>query len=368
MNGPGGLVPGAALIHAEGLTKTFRAFTRREGVLGAFQNLLRREYRDVRAVDGIDLSIAEGEIVGYIGPNGAGKSTTIKMLTGILVPTSGEVRVAGFIPWREREAYTRHIGVVFGQRTSLWWDIAVIESLRLLQKVYGVSEGDFQERIDRFDVVLGLKDYLNTPARKLSLGQRMRSELAAALIHNPRVLFLDEPTVGLDVAVKARIREFLREINREFRTTILLTTHDIDDIEALSHRVMVIDRGSKIYDGSLQGLRAGMGYTRQVRIGAEDGDLEVFRRVTSGLDVQWSAPEPAVFCAAFDPESVGVAELLQRVLSAAQVRDVGIQDVGIEQVVREIYEGSRAFMSEGLTENALTASRTGDPMQRGKER
>lgn len=329
------------VIRARDLSKSFRAFSRREGVAGAFRDLFHREYREVRAVDGIDLSIGEGEIVGYIGPNGAGKSTTIKMLTGILVPTSGEVRVAGYVPWKEREQYTRHIGVVFGQRTSLWWDIAVIESLRLLQKIYRVPERDFRERIDRFDTVLGLKEYLHTPTRKLSLGQRMRSELAAALIHNPRVLFLDEPTIGLDVAVKARIREFLREINRELRTTILLTTHDVDDIEALSHRVIVIDRGTKIYEGSLEGLKAGLGYTRQVRVRAEGAELEAFRRATAGLDAQWSEPEPGFFCAAFDPDTTAVAELLQRALGTVPVTDVSIQDVDIDRVVREIYEGTR---------------------------
>lgn len=329
------------VIEARDLTKTFRAFKRREGLGGAVRDLLQREYREVRAVDGIDLSIGEGEIVGYIGPNGAGKSTTIKMLAGILVPTSGDVRVAGYIPWKEREAYTREIGVVFGQRTSLWWDIAVIESLRLLQKVYRVSEQDFRDRIDRFDAVLDLKSYLHTPARKLSLGQRMRSELAAALIHNPRVLFLDEPTIGLDVAVKARIREFLHEVNREFRTTILLTTHDLDDIEALSQRVVVIDKGQKIYDGSLHGLKAGLGYTRQVRLTAQETSVETFRRATEGLDVEWTEPEPAVFCGAFDPDKTAVAEVLRRVLADISVVDVRIEDVDIEHVVREIYEGTR---------------------------
>jgi ABC-2 type transport system ATP-binding protein len=351
------------VILARNLSKSFRAFSRREGVAGAVRDLFHREYREVRAVDGIDLSIGEGEIVGYIGPNGAGKSTTIKMLTGILVPTSGEVRVAGYVPWKEREEYTRHIGVVFGQRTSLWWDIAVIESLRLLQKIYRVPERDFRERIDRFDAVLGLKEYLHTPTRKLSLGQRMRSELAAALIHNPRVLFLDEPTIGLDVAVKARIREFLREINRELRTTILLTTHDIDDIEALSHRVVVIDRGTKIYEGSLEGLKAGLGYTRQVRVRAEGADVEAFRRATAGLDAQWSEPEPGVFCAAFDPDTTAVAELLQRALGAAPVTDVAIQDVDIDRVVREIYEGTRQapFAGSGGEITAESSLSSADP-------
>jgi ABC-2 type transport system ATP-binding protein len=331
-----------AIVETRGLTKTFRAFTRREGLRGAVRDLFQRQYHEVRAVDGIDLSIGEGEIVGYIGPNGAGKSTTIKMLAGILVPTSGELRVAGRLPWREREAYTREIGVVFGQRTSLWWDIAVIESLRLLQKVYGVPEAEFRDRIDRFDAVLGLKEYLYTPARKLSLGQRMRSELAAALIHNPRLLFLDEPTIGLDVAVKARIREFLREVNRELKTTILLTTHDLDDIEALARRVVVIDRGRKIYDGSLGGLKAGLGYTRQIRLTAQETPLEEFRQATAQLDVEWTEPEPAVFCGAFDPDRTAVADLLRRVLAHVPVVDVRIEDVDIEHVVREIYEGTRA--------------------------
>lgn len=332
---------GEPLIYARDLSKTFRAFKRREGLRGAVRDLFQREYRDVRAVDEIDLAIGAGEIVGYIGPNGAGKSTTIKMLAGILVPTSGEVRVAGYVPSEEREAYTREIGVVFGQRTSLWWDIAVIESLRLLKKVYRVSEQDFRDRIDRFDTVLDLKSYLHTPARKLSLGQRMRSELAAALIHNPRVLFLDEPTIGLDIAVKARIREFLHEINREFRTTILLTTHDLDDIEALSQRVVVIDKGQKIYDGSLHGLKAGLGYTRQVRLTAQEIPVEAFRRATEGMDIEWTEPEPAVFCGAFDPDQTAVAEVLRRVLAEVSVVDVRIEDVDIEHVVREIYEGTR---------------------------
>jgi ABC-2 type transport system ATP-binding protein len=328
------------LIEVRDLAKTFRTFHRREGVVGAFRDLVHREYREVRAVDGIDLSIDEGEIVGYIGPNGAGKSTTIKMLSGILVPSSGEVRVAGYVPWKEREAYTRQIGVLFGQRTSLWWDIAVIESLRLLQKVYDVKERDFRERIERFDAVLGLGEYLHTPTRKLSLGQRMRSELAAALIHDPRVLFLDEPTIGLDVAVKARIRDFLREVNRELRTTILLTTHDLGDIEALSRRVVVIDKGRKIYDGSLGGLKAGLGHTRQLRIAAADTSLEAIRNSTAGMDVQWTEPEPSIFCGAFDPDRTATADALRRVLAEVAVVDVRVEDVSIEHVVREMYEGT----------------------------
>ncbi len=334
------------IIHGRNLTKTFRAFTHREGLWGAVRDLFQREYRAVRAVDGIDLSVDAGEIVGYIGPNGAGKSTTVKMLTGILVPSSGEIEVAGFVPWKERQAYTRHIGVVFGQRSSLWWDIAVVESLRLLQRIYEIPEKDFQERIEWFDEVLGLKEYLQTPTRKLSLGQRMRSELAAALIHNPAVVFLDEPTIGLDVAVKARIRDFLRSVNRDFNTTILLTTHDIDDIEALAERVIVIDEGRFIYDGSLGGLKTRLGASRQIHVTTEEAELETFRDATAGLDVAWSAPEDGRFCAAFDPQRVGVAALLERILDAAPVKDIRVEDVPIEQVVRDLYEGTREFSSE----------------------
>ena len=331
------------LIHARNLTKVFQTFAHREGVWGAVRDLFQREYEAVRAVDGIDLSIARGEIVGYIGPNGAGKSTTVKMLAGILVPTEGSVEVAGFVPWRDRKAYTRRIGVVFGQRSSLWWDIAVIESLRLLQKIYGVSEADFEKRVAWFDDVLELRRYLDTPARKLSLGQRMRSELAAALIHNPDVVFLDEPTIGLDVAVKARIRDFLRAVNRESDTTILLTTHDIDDIEALARRVLVIDEGCLIYDGALAGLKAKLGATRQLRVTSEEDDLDAFRRATDDLDVAWQRDEDGAFSAGFDAEAVRVATLLERVLGAGgrAVSDVQVTDASIAQVVREMYERRR---------------------------
>lgn len=248
------------IIKAKGLTKEFKLFNRREGVYGAFKDLFHREYKILRAVDAIDFSVKKGEMIGYIGANGAGKSTTIKMLTGILVPTAGTVEVNGFCPYREREKYTRGIGVVFGQRVQLWWDIAVIESLKLLRRIYNVSPGDFQQRLERFDEILELKSFLHLPVRKLSLGQRMRCELVAALLHNPSVLFLDEPTIGLDVLAKAKIRDFLKEINQEQKTTILLTTHDLGDIEALCPRVAIVDKGRMLYDGSLDSLLAQWGH------------------------------------------------------------------------------------------------------------
>lgn len=251
-----------ALIEARGLSKEFKIFRRREGVIGAFKDLFVREYKILKAVDEIDFLVNKGEMVGYIGANGAGKSTTIKMLTGILVPSAGEVLVDGYIPYKDRETYTKRIGVVFGQRTQLWWDIAVIESFKLLRRVYGVSKQDYEARLKMFDDLLELNDFLHLPVRKLSLGQRMRCDLVAALMHNPAILFLDEPTIGLDVLAKAKIREFLKEINREYNTTVILTTHDMGDIEALCPRVAIIDKGKMLYDGSVDSLYARCGHDK----------------------------------------------------------------------------------------------------------
>src|ERR1700687_948933 len=260
----------APLITVRDLSKDFRTFRRREGVWGGIQNLFVREYLTVKAVDSITFDIDRGEMVGYIGPNGAGKSTTIKMLTGILVPSAGEVIVGGYVPWRDRTTYVKTIGVVFGQSTQLWWDIAVMESFRLLQKIYGVSQRDFDERMALFGDILGINKYLHTPVRKLSLGERMRCDLAAALLHNPPLLFLDEPTIGLDVVAKDHIRQFLRGVNERFRTTVLLTTHDLDDIEALCRRIVIIDRGRLLYDGPLDLLNQKLLRPRQVKFVLRD--------------------------------------------------------------------------------------------------
>ena len=218
----------------------------------------------------MSFSIEKGEMVGYIGPNGAGKSTSVKMLTGILVPTSGQIRINGFVPHKQRRHYVKTIGVVFGQRTQLWWDIAVIESFKLLRRIYDVSQQDFERRMGLFDEILGIREYLHTPVRKLSLGERMRCDLAAALLHNPPLLFLDEPTIGLDVVAKDHIRQFLRAINREFRTTVLLTTHDLDDIEELCRRIMIIDHGKLLYDGQLSDLKSRLLRTKQIKFVLKD--------------------------------------------------------------------------------------------------
>src|SRR5438477_3195193 len=260
----------APIIEVEDLTKEFRTFRRREGVWGAFTNLFVREYKTVTAVDHVNFIIRSGEMVGCIGANGAGKSTTIKMLTGILVPTSGRVISNGYVPYRERPRYTKHLGAVFGQRTQLWWDIAVIESFKLLKEIYQVPEADYRRRLGVFCEILGLQEYLHTPVRKLSLGERMRCDLAASLLHNPPLLFLDEPTIGLDVVAKDHIREFLKEVNRTERTTVLLTTHDLSDIEELCRRILIIDRGKILFDGQLAEMKDRLAQYNQIKFFLKD--------------------------------------------------------------------------------------------------
>jgi ABC-2 type transport system ATP-binding protein len=285
-------------------------------------------------------------MVGYIGPNGAGKSTTIKMLTGILVPTSGEVRANGFVPYRQRTAYTRTIGVVFGQRTQLWWDIAVIESFRLLKKIYGVPDSDFDARMRYFDKILELGRYLHTPVRKLSLGQRMRCDIAAALLHNPPLLFLDEPTIGLDIVAKENIRSFLHEVNRIYGTTMLLTTHDLSDIEELCERLMIIDHGRLLFDGSLPSLKSRLWRERALVIDLKDASQA---QAIERIDLPGLACErldELRFRLSFPREAYSAADIIRHVVNAAEIRDVAIEEQSIEEVVKRIYlgeviEGSR---------------------------
>jgi ABC-2 type transport system ATP-binding protein len=328
-----------SLIFVQDLCKDFRSFQRREGVWGSIQNLFVRDYKTVAAVDRVSFSIDRGEMVGYIGPNGAGKSTSVKMLTGILVPTSGELRINGFVPFRQRRHYVRTIGVVFGQRTQLWWDIAVIESFKLLRRIYDVSERDFNARIGLFDEILGIRDYLHTPVRKLSLGERMRCDLAAALLHNPPLLFLDEPTIGLDVIAKDHIRQFLRSINREFRTTVLLTTHDLDDIEELCRRIMIIDHGRLLYDGQLSDLKSRLLRTKQIKFVLKDrgqvGAAVAFSRESLELE----QVDELTFRIRFDRGKVATADLIRKILAAVEVRDLLIEDEPIEEIIKRIYAG-----------------------------
>lgn len=330
-------------IDVRDLRKQFRVQKNREGLGGALRDLFKREYTEVTAVKDISFQIPQGEICGYIGENGAGKSTTIKMLTGILVPTSGHIKVNGFVPHKERERFVQNIGVVFGQRSQLWWDIGVIESFRLLRKVYGVAEPDFKRLLDELVETLTLGELLNRPVRKLSLGQRMRCELAAALLHSPSILFLDEPTIGLDIVVKTEIREFLKRINRERGTTILLTTHDLQDIEALCSRVIMLDDGRIIYDGGLEELKARWGKGREVVFTFGDavrlGRLEA---LTAGLDVKWSLEAGGFTATVWIPLELNVSEVLSRVVGTMEISDIKIIETNTEEIVREIYRTGSA--------------------------
>ena len=326
------------IIKVENITKTFRNFKRREGVKGAFLDLFQREYKEVNAVSNISFNISQGELVGYIGANGAGKSTTIKMLTGILLPTSGIARVAGFIPYKERTDYTRHIGVVFGQRTQLWWDIAVIESFRLLQKVYQVEKKSFDESLNNFIEMLDMKEFINTPLRKLSLGQRMRCDLVAALLHNPKVIFLDEPTIGLDVEGRVKIRKFLSHMNEKSDTTIILTTHNLDEIEKLCKRVIIIDKGSILYDGLLTELKEHFSFGRRVIfILDEDTTIEELERITCNNNVIWKKLEPLRYEGLFNSKELSSANIISKIIPEYRVRDISIEEPAIEDIVRKIY-------------------------------
>ncbi|WP_379148656.1 ABC transporter ATP-binding protein [Paenibacillus sp. sgz500992] len=335
-------------IQVQDLRKTFKVQKNREGLKGAFADLFKREYSEVTAVKDISFTIPQGEICGYIGENGAGKSTTIKMLTGILVPTAGSLTVGGFVPYAEREKFVQNIGVVFGQRSQLWWDIGVIESFQLLRKVYRVSEQDFKKRLDELVERLELQDLLNRPVRKLSLGQRMRCELVAALLHNPSILFLDEPTIGLDIVVKSEIREFLKDMNREHGTTILLTTHDLQDIEALCSRVIMLDDGRIIYDGGLEDLKQRWGTGREVVF--QFGTATKLNRImqwTEGMPVTWTA-ENDLAAKVWIPLELNVSDVLGRVVGQADITDIKIIETNTDDIVRSIYQSGSAEKPEEM--------------------
>lgn len=326
-------------LQVEGLTKEFRTFDRKEGLRGALVNLFHRQYKTVTAVGDISFDIKPGEMVGYIGPNGAGKSTTIKMLTGILLPTSGHVRCNGFEPWSQRAQYTHTIGAVFGQRTQLWWDIAAIESFRLLQKIYNISEADYTHRMKQFDDLLELGRFLHTPVRKLSLGERMRCDVAAALLHNPPLLFLDEPTIGLDIVAKERIRGFLKEANQIFNTTVLLTTHDLSDIEELCQRLMIIDHGKVLFDGALDALKQRLWRESGIRIDIKHRD-QAAQIVDFGLPhVRVEQTGELTYTIRFDREQYTNTEVIRHLVNRVDVFDLKIEEQSIEDVVKRIYQG-----------------------------
>jgi len=321
------------MIHVANLNKHFKVSTHHQGFWGAWRNLFTSAGHLVRAVDGISFDVQPGELVGYLGPNGAGKSTTIKMLAGLLVPSSGELVVNGRVPWRERRAYVAQIGAVFGQRTTLWWDLPVIESLDLLQHIYRIPADRFRQNLKAFRQLLELDAFLDTPVRSLSLGQRMRADLCAALLHDPRLLFLDEPTIGLDVVAKERIRQFIAHINRERGVTVLLTTHDLSDVEKLCERVLIIDHGKLLFNGALGELRSRFGGKRRL--------LVDFAEDYPAVDVagaRLAAREGRRVTYEFERGAMPASELIHRLSAAYRILDLEVREPEIEDTVRRIYE------------------------------
>ena len=321
------------MIEARNLSKTFKVYHHRKGFWGTFANLFSRKHRIVQAVENVSFTVARGEIVGYLGPNGAGKSTTIKMLTGILVPSSGSVTVNGYIPHRQRKENAKRIGVVFGQRSHLWFDLPVQESFELLRRIYRIPLAQYQRNVAMFDELLELGAFFQTPVRQLSLGQRMRADIGAALLHNPDVLFLDEPTIGLDVVAKSRIRQFIHQINAERQVTVVLTTHDLDDVEKLCNRVILIDDARLLFDGELATLRRMLSNERLLSVDyAEDyPDVRVpHAQIThrEGTRVQYR----------FSPEEIHTAELVGTLLQKFRIVDIAIQEPDIEELIKTVYE------------------------------
>lgn len=337
------------MIEVEDLCKTFRVTHRRSGLLGGLRSVVDPEVRVVPAVNDLSLRVERGEIIGLIGPNGAGKSTTIKMMTGILTPTSGYVRVAGLVPMRQRRELASRIGVVFGQRTQLWWDLPLLDSLLLLRHLYRVPEEQYNANLKQLRIMLDLDEFIHTPVRQLSLGQRMRGDLAAALLHEPELLYLDEPTIGLDVVAKARIREFLLSINAERGTTILLTTHDMDDVETLCPRMLIIDHGRKLYDGTVVNIRQRFGGERILIATLDAAEMAALPRGDDGQPTlnelpagvrQVQADGPRLWLS-FGSESDGAMpahELVVWLGTRYRLRDVTFQEPEIEDVIRRIYE------------------------------
>jgi ABC-2 type transport system ATP-binding protein len=330
------------IISADGVSKRFRQHKRFPGFSGALRSLVTRDFTEVVAVADVSFEIGQGEAVGYLGPNGAGKSTMIKMMTGILVPSGGDVRVLGRVPHENRIANAREIGVVFGQRSQLWWDLPVMDSFLLHQRIYRIEEGKFRANLERFSKLLDLTPFLERPVRQLSLGQRMRSEIVMALLHDPKVLFLDEPTIGLDVVAKDAVRKFLAEINRERGTTIILTTHDLVDIEEICPRLIMVDEGKLLFDGELRNLRASLGAARKLRLEFDsDPGPVVLGRATlvndEGVYKHYRIERP----------DVSLVSILNELPEGLPLKDVLVEEPTIEEVIRAFYENKPALQPAG---------------------
>lgn len=330
------------MIHVDNLRKEFKKINKEPGLKGSFKALFKPNYEIVTAVDGISFDVPKGEILGFIGPNGAGKSTVIKMLTGILTPTSGQCIINEQNPTQNRKKYVKEIGVVFGQRTQLWWDLPLRETYAVLKEIYEVEESEYKKRMQFLNEVLELDDFITSPVRTLSLGQRMRADIAASMLHNPKVLFLDEPTIGLDVVVKDNIRKAIEKINAEEQTTVILTTHDLADIELLSKRIVMIDKGNKVFDGKIADLKSKYGQMRELVFILENiKDLEKleYKSHFKFKDDDLSVTNDGISVKVrFNNSVAPVADMLSYTLSKISVKDISVKDADIEEIIRRLYK------------------------------
>lgn len=320
------------IIEVKHISKSFKIAKREAGLKNAIKSFLKRKYQVINSLEDINFSIKEGEIVGYIGPNGAGKSTTIKIMAGILVPTSGECTVNGYIPWKDRKKYVKNIGVVFGQRSGLWWDVPPIDSFELLKDIYEIPQAEYEKKLSELKEYLNLDDILNIPTRQLSLGQRMRCEIASALLHNPKVLFLDEPTIGLDAVSKLALRKCIKQINEKTKITIILTTHDMQDIEALTKRIILIGKGKILYDGSLKKIKNKYNGNKKINIKFKYTNKKI---KLQNADIVEQTEETASIVLKNKEESM--ANILNELTSQVEVVDMSIEEMSTDDIIAKLY-------------------------------
>lgn len=330
------------MIYVENLKKEFKKVIKDPGLKGSIKSFFKPQNQIITAVDDISFHVPKGELLGFIGPNGAGKSTVIKMLTGILTPTSGRCEINGKIPYKNRKSYVKEIGVVFGQRTQLWWDLALRETYTVLKEIYEVDDAEYKKRMAFLNEVLELDSFITSPVRTLSLGQRMRADIAASLLHSPKVLFLDEPTIGLDVVVKDNIIKAIKAINEQENTTVILTTHDLKDVEQLCNRIVMIDKGKNVFDGEISLLKSKYGQTRSLEFVPQNfqqvKELDYKSALNlSDKDIEIKTEERKV-TVKFDCNKVSVEDILNYTLSHIHVEDISLSDVDIEEVIKGIYK------------------------------
>lgn len=328
------------IIEIQNVSKEFKVLNRREGLKGSIQDLFSRNYKIVRAVDNISMDIKQGEIVGYLGPNGAGKSTTIKMMTGVLEPTSGSILVNGSEPYHNRTKNAQEIGVVFGQRSQLWWSLPLIESFKLLKDIYRVGDAEYNGMMDMYRELVDIEKLLHKPVRQMSLGQRTLSDILAAFLHDPKIVFLDEPTIGLDVSMKAKIRELIHALNKEKNTTVILTTHDMGDVDALCRRIVIIDKGKMLYDNDIEHLKGFFGSYRTLKIRV-DGENSV-ESVRAELPEFMVSDHDEWVSVLVDEEKTTVMDVLNRLIKTLDVRDMRLEEISTEDVIKKIYEEGAA--------------------------